>query len=506
MAHDGFTPPQPRTETRRRRNRRIVAAAAVVVLVLAAGIGWYARGWALAARVHCGSGWWVDPDQVDHEHVERCIGISDSSTFGNERLRDAVDLIGEQNALATGDPDRSAVTVAVLIPVPRPDQEFSPASQDQVAALAEGAAKAQEHLNAARSGPALRVVLANEGSGEQGWQAVTGQLVRMKDDRHPLVAVTGLGVSVVETLQGARALDRAELPMVGAVLTANGLDATGQVEGVDSTVSGGGRIEGLFRASPSNGAEAQKLDEYLDAAQPGGEYALVRDANRADFYTYGLANSLRDAFTGKVQQGPPVVFGGDSDPGSIRNQLNLVARQVCGRGGLLYGGRASLLPDFLDRVSELECGSGLTVVTGSDAAGLRPAEVPEGVKVVYAALADPDALRASPDPLGQNYREFEGSFLRDFPKADLANGWAIMEYDAMLAAGTAITNATGGKLTGAPPSSRSVLNSLRQLGPDNEVTGAGGLFWFDAETGEPRNHPVHVVEVSEGQRRPVSAN
>ena len=57
---------------------------------------------------------------------------------------------------------------------------------------------------------------------------------------------------------------------------------------------------------------------------------------------------------GKVQQGPPVVFGGDSDPGSIRNQLNLVARQVCGRGGLLYGGRASLLPDFLDRVSELE--------------------------------------------------------------------------------------------------------------------------------------------------------
>lgn len=505
-----FTRPLSNREVVRRRRGRWLAAFLTAALACGLVLAVYVNGWRAVSYAHCGEGDWVNPADLraagvseDEAGAAECIGVSASSHFGVDALRPVMARFDRQNGEAVADGTRRTVTVGVLTPVPR--QKFGAASEAQVRDLLEGAAQAQQDVNEEPKGPAVQVVVANEGSAEQGWAPVVELLKRRTAAESPLVAVTGLGVSVKETLLGAHALSDADIPMVGAVLTANGLNARGVVEDFD-----GGRevpsgpIDGFFLVSPNNRREAEALADQLESERGKSSYQLVKDLNRDDFYTVGLANSLGAAFDDQVDE-YPIPFAGNAGEGEISFSLENAADRACASGddAVLYGGRSSQLLPFLKQLPA--CQRPMTVITGSDAANLDPAEVPSQVRVVYAALADPDALRSPKfNPRAADFEQF-GERFRAAPGsgANLANGWAIMEYDAMKAVATGIAWAVKGRkdLVPDPVSVRSGISSYST--PDYRIDGAGDMFYFDMDTGEPRGRAIHIVEIEDGKRTPL---
>ncbi|MEU6132661.1 hypothetical protein ABZ805_26080 [Saccharopolyspora sp. NPDC047091] len=505
-----FTRPRSNRESARQRRRRWLAAFLTAGLTCGVVLAVYSNGWRAVSYAHCGAGEWVSPAGLrtagvaaDDAGAAECIGVSASSNFGVDALSPVMARFDQQNRDAAADPARKTVTVAVLTPVPK--HAFGAASEDQVRDLLEGAAQAQHDVNEGPQGPAVQVVVANEGSAEQGWAPVVDQLVRRTGSESPLVAVTGLGVSVKETLLGAHALSDADIPMVGAVLTANGLNARGVVEdfdGGDEVPSG--PIDGFFLVSPNNRREAEALADRLEEERGKSSYQLVRDLNRDDFYTVGLANSLQAAFGSQVSEFP-ITFAGNAGEDEISFSLENAADRACASGddAVLYGGRASQLLPFLKQLPT--CQRPMTVITGSDAANLDPAEVPAQVRVVYAALADPDALRSPKfNPRAADFEQFGERFhAAPGSGANLANGWAIMEYDAMKAAAAGIARAVKGRQDRVPDPVSVTGGISGYSDPDHRIGGAGDGFYFDMTTGEPRGRAIHVVEIDDRKRAPL---
>lgn len=84
-----------------------------------------------------------------------------------------------------------------------------------------------------------------------------------------------------------------------------------------------------------------------------------------------------------------------------------------------------------------------------------------------------------------------------FEAADLADGWAVITHDGMLAATDAITRAGAGS-DGELPSSTDVRFELGRSDRDrNQVRGASGTFTLDAETGNVVGRRLPVVEVDQ---------
>lgn len=438
---------------------------AVVVLIVAGLFVW--RPWE-----RCGTG--------VRKVGDECVGVTDGSYVFSDDLRDVEGRILAENK---GIANESSVTVALLMPF----TSDGTVSAGQIRAAVEGAYTAQHQANAGQSNPKIRLVLANEGSEERDWQLVVNQLGGMVKDSQPLRAVTGLGVSSQATVDGAKSLSAMGIPMVGAVITADSLDSTGF-----------GGIPGLARVSPSNSAEVAALADYLHQQRPDLQRALlVFDESKQDFYTSGLRNDFQSQLPDKLDLNlsPPQPFDGTPGTPGIANQFNTIAGQLCGPNPpdmVFYAGRSSLLPEFITRLNAQECSRHVTVVTGSDAASLPQAPL---VPVVYAALADRQELSGLQNPDASQFRQFENAF--PFNQDDLGNGWATMTHDAMLAATTAIGNATG--QDPQPPDLNSVRGSLFQLNNDrNAVAGAAGRFKINQDTGEPIDHRLAVMRWDNG--------
>ncbi|MBV8892185.1 MAG: hypothetical protein JO266_09505 [Acidobacteria bacterium] len=131
-------------------------------------------------------------------HDGECVGVTDGrykfsgyiadQNAGDEtrkRLDNVENLIQKQNEIR-GD----FVKVAFLAPM------ASPLSGPRAADELEGAAAAQKWINTdGRGSPKIQLLLADMGSAEKQWEPVVQQLIAMKDDQVPLVAVIGLGLS-----------------------------------------------------------------------------------------------------------------------------------------------------------------------------------------------------------------------------------------------------------------------------------------------------------------------
>jgi hypothetical protein len=513
-----FTPPRStRAKARQRRNRILSGiGAGLAVLLVVAGVWW---GKPMLANWSCGSGLWKGTGPAPE-----CVGVSDSSAFDLPQLEAAQTKIADENRrVLTETPQRPVVTVALLTPVPvvgKPGSP-SPVSPDQIRDKIEGAAVAQRAINTHPAGPEVRLVVANEGSQEQEWADVVERLKEeMTNPKHPLVAVTGLGVSIEPTLCGARSLSDVDLPLVSSVLTADGLNAQGPlVTKYPPQHCGAGGIEGLFRVSPSNSEEVEALATSLrsDPQRQDWRYMPVTDSNNQDFYTYGLQQDFERSFGGAIDHNVTQQFTGDADRGAIVYQLDPVKSRICDVNGVLYSGRASMLPDFVQALGDVDCirkGRQITVVTGSDASSLDPRAVPNNVHVVYAALADPAALaspRFNPDGVAR-FQRFQKEFADLFPQAaahdlraaggHLRNGWAIMQYDAMMAIDAGIDNATGGDQTKRPAGAIDVRGGIEAVGPRDW---AGDSYTFRRGTGEPQGRAIHIVEINDQHRCPVAA-
>ena len=487
VTNTDFTPPQTTAGRRRRRMRRGLVGVGVTVAVVGAAAGTQV---VVSALHRCGAGVTRQGDE--------CVGVTDGSYVFDPALATVEGQIRAENHRVE---DRPHVTVALLTPLT--SSAVSTVSIERIRSQLEGAYVAQHSANSSGSNPRIRLVLANMGSQEQAWEPVVDQLADMVNGPQHLVTVIGMGVSSDPTVRAAKALAGHGIPMVGAVITGDGLNTT--------ATGLGGPIPGLTRVNPSVGDELAVLAEYLTGHRRDLHTALlVGDENSSDLYTGALQRDFTTTGLSRYWvDGGRVVQPYDGTPGTPGTdaQFRAIVANLCGVNPpdmVFYAGRASLLPTFVARLRQRNCARDrtVTVVTGSDASALaaslpRPQAVDAPVTVVYAPLVDPNALanrRFNPD-LAQ-YQRFADTFTRvnGFPADDLADGWAIMTHDAMLAATLAIGRATGqSSQLPAPGDVRSLLYLANS--PTTSVPGAGGTFTFDPKTGDAVGRRIPVMEL-----------
>jgi ABC-type branched-subunit amino acid transport system substrate-binding protein len=427
------------------------------------------------------------------------VGVTDGSFLFSPALRTVErDIESADQHLTPG----KYVTVAFLGPLtPSADVSIS-----RIRSWLEGAYTAQLAANSAGSGagPQIRLVLANTGSTERQYQPVVRQLDQLTTGPDPLVAVTGLGISVPPTQRAARQLSADGIPMVGAVITGDSLDSSAG-------------IHGLFRVNPDVRDEVSALADYLRGAGLGNRAMLIQDTNGGDLYTESLNSDFRTQLGSYMQAGgfPEEPFDAAPGSASLKSQFYALSRNLCGRNPpnvIFYAGRVADLPDFIRQLwargENCEPRHIITVVTGSDASSLQgqlkrgPGDAP--VRVLYVALANPAELAARPN--GQNNRKLYQAFVhaftgKGFSPADLSDGWAIMAHDAVTAADQAIIEVS---LAGGRVTRQAVRTELPDLSAaNNSVPGAAGAFEFDPVTGNPTGRDFPVMELTPGGRLKV---
>ncbi|SFC89608.1 ABC transporter substrate-binding protein [Streptomyces aidingensis] len=445
--------------------------------------------------------------------VERggeCIGVTDGGPAflpGPEELHEEYrriqSLIKAENDRVADD-GRPSVKVA-LVSTLTPDTG-GPLSPEQILHSLRGAYVAQmraNHGEEARLGdPGLqiRLHLANAGKVQDKWEPVVEELIGMTDDRAPLIAVVGWGLSVQDTEDAAARLSEAGIPMVSSVASATGLNHS--------------TIPGLVRITPSNDDFVRALAEYADARPDLSRAALVLDENSEDRHVNTLTEAFRAHFGDRIVSEEP--FGGTTVGDEYRYvEFFNIVQNVCGTGAemVLFSGRTANLHDFLDRLRGRYCTERpvtvLFVETGPVIAeeDVRPLDDSD-ITVVQASANDPrwsleedSGAPAGFAPFYRAHQEYLGG--QGLP-AELSDGYALAHHDALMTAVLAIRSQYSER-RGELPSSAQIRPALFQLKDGNSVKAASGSLQFPAaRAGDPGGRPVPVIEIPDrGTGHPV---
>jgi hypothetical protein len=146
----------------------------------------------------------------------QCIGwtVERDYAFGSPDLAvgSVISNIVKENQRVASIPKGRYVRVAVMIPMTATAD--SAMTTDRIRNSLEGAYAAQLFANEERANSLgdknlqIQLVLANNGSYQDLWPDVVRELGILSDDEHPLVAVTGLGVSVQASRDAAAELNK----------------------------------------------------------------------------------------------------------------------------------------------------------------------------------------------------------------------------------------------------------------------------------------------------------
>lgn len=493
-----FTVTLPRLGGSSRRGSLLAVAVSAVVI---GSVVWW-RGFSVpaappTATEHCHT---ANPNLIAVANGE-CVGVTDGTdnagVFGPD-LQPVITKIAAENKRVVA--DGKYVTIAFVAPL-----TSVPGGEDDTGGRAihelEGAFTAQKTANASSDTLKIRLILANEGHDEKHWKSTVEALKKMTGGPHHLVAVAGLGLSQQESVDAARALAaEPAIPMVADVITADGFDATGRIDGKKDSEN---KIRGLARVAPNVSDQVKAISKELKTRRDLHSAALVRAdvtfTGSKDLY----AASLQAAFQKNPDLKPYLDRGGldfpfDPGVGNRAAMMNNIAKGLCGKvipDMIFYAGRAAYLPDFMKLLRQRPCHrEKITVITGSDAAKFEKNEFasePESpIEVIYVPLADPEQLADSRNnPDHGLYTAFEDAFTKEgFLAAHLNTGWAIMAHDAVLTLTTVIRNAASNPLTRKEviPNTRDVGAGLRNLdapGSSNVIPGASGTFTIHPENG-----------------------
>jgi hypothetical protein len=481
----------------RRRLRTVLVAG--TALALAVGVG----AWQVHQRIeddqferdHCGT---RNPSLVTQAGGE-CTGVTDGSdgaaVFGSD-LEPVMTAIGAENRNVVKGGDY--VTFAFLTPLTSKDANSLTVGQ-YVAEL-EGAYTAVAEENRKDSRPKIRLLVASMGSAQRHWERAVEQLVDRRDSDR-LVAVAGMGLSQQETVDAARRLSKADLPMVGDLITADGFDATGAVDGK-------GPIDGLARVALSNGDQLNAISEELP---PGRRTAALVSTSLTpngtrDLYTESLDKGFRsiEGLKKHLDDHSDFSFDPRGGPDAI---LPTISQNFCNTGKTIdtvyYAARVRYLPDFLDALTRRSChAQPITVITGSDAAALDPKtealhDPDAPITVLYASFPNAEQFRDPGNPARGLYEAFAKAFTsphhgQQFPAKHLTSSyWSIVAYDAVVTAATALHNAATHNPS-STPNHHAVRNELYAL-RNNAVAGASGHFGIDKNGNRTNTDTVTTV-------------
>ncbi|GAA4906199.1 hypothetical protein ACFPM3_25960 [Streptomyces coeruleoprunus] len=434
-----------------------------------------------------------------------CVGVAiagDGYDFGQPHLAPVAAAIGRENATLRG--GRYA-TVALLLPL----TSTGGGLPQKVLHELQGAFAEQYRANRDNNQtPKIRLLLANTGKDNVHWKRTVDQLKTLTGDPHRLRAVSGIATSNAAVRGAVGELTKAGIAVVGTTITA------------DDIANGPRRspFPGLARVSPTNGDEARALADF--GAVDSAKALLVHDTRTGDHYT----DTLKNAFSTLLKKSPyePQLFTSAEDPnaeGTTANTFRQITHLVCDTRAetVFFAGRHTQLRQFINALGARGCKERrFTLLTGDEASYLgadrqldREA-LDSGLTVRYAALAHPDAWRAAgryaPPRTGGSpaaYAEFlrmlgEASKaptgpIGPFGPATLADGQAIIAYDAMALAVRAIREATPPGQWG--PAVADVGRQWPQVKGPLKVEGASGWICLD-NYGNPYNKAVPVVELT----------
>jgi hypothetical protein len=476
-------PPRPGDQKRARRARTGLVVLAVLV-VAAAGVTSYHFA-TRSGRAPSPSPLALCPGSTPQFQVFRnngaCVGVTDGSYVFNPSLAPIERAIASENASVRE--QRTYATVALLTPM-----TASATSDVSLARIKDELAGAYAAQLAANGGdlsedrPPIQLVLANEGTSQElAYGQVTGLLTEMRRPPANLRAVIGMGVSVEQTVLGAKILSKAGIPMIGAVTTADQLDWS--------------NITGLARVVPDVSDQITALQRYFAAHGGLGPAVLIADSNTSDLYTSDLMKDFTAAF-GQDLTSQAQPFG----PGlGESTELRLITSSVCSLTGIpptvLYAGRESDLPTLISNLQGApNCGGKqITVVTGSDAVALPASQTAnqtrEGhVSVVYSDIANPNP-KAVLAPVQKVFADSPAGI------ASLSDPWTIATYNAMTTASIAVTDAASA--SSPVPLLGTVLGVIPLLSQRQEVPGATGPFSIGTD-GNVTNPDVPILKLTDG--------
>lgn len=482
-----FTPPKSRRGIK--RDQRIRGLAAMSAVAVAAGIafGSYTAVSGGGGPAACAPA--QGPFQVVTNGGE-CVGVTDGSYIfdpGDRGVADAEQAIATENAAAVAS-KQGYVTVALLTVLTRPPMGSTTPSDVTPGRIEDelrGAYLALYHANHELGlHPEIRLLLANEGSTEQGWHTDWSQLRQLPaSGSGELVAVAGMGLSVQATADAARMIGGAGIAMFGAVTTADGLDHAASPL--------------LDRVVPSVSNEVTGLAGYLPKP---AKSALVYDQDTTDMYTSSLRADFKATFGASLRAGVgeiPYV------PSTLDSPLfKTIAQDLCGTGSpplVLYAGRNSVFDQFVSQLEqEGDCnGEHLQIVTGGDADGL-PVSATAGsrggaqVSVVYADIEDPATLGAG----------FTHDFQSQIGQASssMADPWLLADYDSVTVAANAIADGEG--MHAGDPAEVTASDVALWVGLLNKhaaVAGATGTLQIGAN-GDLESPAIPIMQLAAGKR------
>ncbi|WMX46522.1 hypothetical protein [Streptomyces roseicoloratus] len=475
-------------------------AAVLALLVIGLPLGWAVKTWTTPENRSCAAG--VERPQGSDE----CVGVNgDGFDFRVPELAEVAGLIGRENAALK--PDQYA-TVAVLLPLTSSD----PGMRVKVLHELQGAYARQYRANHESNSetPRIRLVLANTGKGNAHWKSTVDRLTAMTGAPHRLRAVTGVATSSTEVRLAVTELTKAGIAVVGTTITADDI--------ANGPGPGHNRFPGLARVSPTNGDEAKALAHFgrVNAAKA----LLVQDTRTGDHYT----DTLKSAFAASLKGAPyePQLFTSPADPteeGTTANTFKQITHLICDTRAetVFFAGRHTQLRQFINALGARGCVERpFTILTGDEGsylgadAKLNRKALKARLTVRYASLAHPDAWRPAPGrpvpATGGSAVAYE-TFLTDIARAakepvPLADGQAIVAYDAMATAVHAIRQATPDGA--AHPELADVATQWPQVKGSLRVQGASGWICLD-NFGNPYNKAVPIVELAEdGSQRFVA--
>ncbi|RKT54936.1 ABC transporter substrate-binding protein [Saccharothrix australiensis] len=418
-------------------------------------------------------------DDVRKAANGECVGVSAAeSHFGQGSVAGVIDRIRAANEDART--DGQFVSVAVFLPISTSDQGL--ATEEWVRYQLQGSYQAQAMFNR-DARPKVQLLLANPGSDMGAWRPVVEELGRRRAGPDHLVAVTGIGLSLGAAREAMSALSDLRIPMVGSTVTADDLRD----------------IAGLLRPAPTN--ERQAGAAAVHAKRTGATKALlITDTNERDLYPRTLARAFRTRFDDGEHRVLPQDQQYDSSLGSVENAFALMLPNICATEAdlVFFAGRGRDLVRFVGQLATRLCRDRvIRILTGDDlsAEQLRGERFRQGlaagVEVVHTDVADQrawEADRRKPESERRFQEAAVRRFLGDEQPSDtcfrclfgadaLGDDGAIMAYDAMLTATTAIQRASG--VPGRRVTAAEVLQTFNSLNGQNAIAGASGLLSYD---------------------------
>ena len=445
--------------------RTLVSVVVILAVVITVGVvvrhAWQQRG-------RCGDG------VERHGPRDECIGLTDGSYVFAPELADVQGKILAENrrVLAQGKP---YVTIAYFEPMTLVENDVT--TYTAVRHGLQGAYLSQRRANHTGewSGetPLIRMLLANPGSQAREWERVVDRILRRGGGADDIVAVAGLGQSLGGTLDATKRLSEHGILMVGSVITADYFSD----------------VDYLARVVPTNTNEVSAIVEHLKIDTKRA--MLVQDTNPDDKFALNIGEVFRNIYPrdGRVLVPPVEEYLSADDP---TDSFQRMAPEICVANPdvIFFAGRFRDLTRLLEVLARRPCRElTMRIITGDtivDVAGNEQvrSSLSANIKVEYLHLADHRAWSDSPafflDRSTSYFTSAEGDgvFRTEFPDEALDDGLAILAFDAV---GTAVSAIREGA-------------DFTRLHGQSSVPGASG--WISLDSGDPERKAISLLTLS----------